>query len=130
MRSYRDISIGHKLQLIILVSCGAALLVSAAAFTLYDRTTFLRAKTKDLLATAAIIGSNSTAALTFHDAKSAQETLSALQASPHVMHACIYTSDGTVFATYTRATGAIDSCLLPPRKESRWSPGAWSCSRT
>ena len=119
MRSYRDISIRHKLQGIVLVSCGVALLVSAAAFTIYDRTTFLRAKTNDLLTSAKMIGSNSTAALIFHDSKSAQETLSALQAKPHVIHACIYDSAGNVFAKYSRATGEIGSC--PPAAQGEGS---------
>ncbi len=117
MRAYRDISIRHKLQGIVLVSCGVALLVSAAAFTLYDRTTFLRAKTNDLRTSAKMIGSNSTAALTFHDSKSAQETLSALQAIPHVMRACIYDSDGKVFAKYSRDPSEIGACPLIARGE-------------
>ncbi len=102
MRSYRDLSIRHKLQGIVIIACAVALVVASAAFTIYDRTTFLRAKARDLIASAKMIGSNSTAALTFHDSKSAQETLSALQANSHVIHACIYDSDGKVFATYSR----------------------------
>jgi len=102
MRLFRDLSIRHKLQGIVIVACGAALFVASAAFTLYDRGTFLRSKTNDLIASAKMIGSNSTAALTFHDSRSAQEILSALHAKPHVIHACIYDSDGKVFATYSR----------------------------
>ena len=102
MRLFRDLSIRHKLQGIVIVACGAALFVASAAFTLYDRSTFLRSKTNDLMASAKMIGSNSTAALTFHDSRSAQEILSALHAKPHVIHACIYDSDGKVFATYSR----------------------------
>ncbi|MGZ9226367.1 MAG: PAS domain S-box protein, partial [Anaerolineales bacterium] len=110
MHWYRDLSIRHKLQGMVLVSCGVALLVSAAAFTLYDRTTFLRAKTNDLIASARVIGSNSTAALTFQDSQSAEETLRALQARPHVIHACIYGADGKVFAKYSRAPSEIGFC--------------------
>ena len=85
-----------------MVTCGAALVVAAVIFTLYDRATFLRAKTQDLTVSATMIGSNSTAALTFRDPSSAQEILSALQAKPHVVNACIYDSDGKVFAKYSR----------------------------
>ncbi len=42
MLSYRDMSIRHKLQGIVIIACGVALLVASGAFTLYDRTTFLR----------------------------------------------------------------------------------------
>ncbi len=102
MSLFRDLSIRHKLQGIVIVACGVALVVASAAFTIYDRTTFLRAKTADLIASAKMIGSNSTAALTFHDSGSAQEILSALQAKPRVIHACIYDSAGKVFAIYSR----------------------------
>jgi PAS domain S-box-containing protein len=102
MRLFRDLSIRHKLQGIVIAACGVALVVASAAFTIYDRTTFLRAKTDDLVTSAKMISSNSTAALTFHDSGSAQEILSALQAKPHVIHACIYDSTGKVFAIYSR----------------------------
>jgi PAS domain S-box-containing protein len=112
MRLFRDLSIRHKLQGIVIVACGVALFVASAAFTIYDRTTFLRAKTDDLVASAKMIGSNSTAALTFHDSGSAQEILSALQAKPHVIHACIYDSTGKVFVIYSR--GPAQAGFSPP----------------
>jgi len=102
MQLFRDLSIRHKLQAIVITACGVALVVAAAVFTLYDRTTFLRAKTDDLIASAKMIGSNSTAALAFNDPYSARETLTALQAKPDIMNACIYNSAGKVFATYSR----------------------------
>ena len=63
-----------------------------------------------------MIGSNSTAALTFHDAKSAGEILSALHARVHVTRACIYDSDGKVFATYSRDPG--QGAFTPPQMRS------------
>jgi two-component system, sensor histidine kinase and response regulator len=117
MRSYQDMSIRHKLQAIVLAACGVALLVASAAFTIYDRTTFFRTKTEDLIASAKMIGSNSTAALTFHDSKSAREILSALQAKVHVVDACVYDSDGKVFAKYTRDSTQVGFC--PPAQSDR-----------
>ena len=55
MQLFRDLSIRHKLQAIVITACGVALVVAAAVFTLYDRTTFLRAKTDDLIASAKMI---------------------------------------------------------------------------
>jgi hypothetical protein len=43
MRSYRDISIRHKLQGIVVISCGVALFVASVIFMVYDQTTFRRA---------------------------------------------------------------------------------------
>src|SRR3984885_11293918 len=112
MRSYRDLSIRQKLQTIVMVTSAVALVVASVAFTLYDRSTFLSAKTQDLSAVATMIGSNSTAALSFGDAKSAREILSALRAKPNVINACIYDKDGRVFATYSR--DAAQSDFSPP----------------
>ena len=69
MGGYRDLSIRKKLQGIVMVTSAAALLVASVVFTLYDRSTFLFAKTQDLRASAQMVGSNSTAALSFGDAE-------------------------------------------------------------
>jgi PAS domain S-box-containing protein len=102
MNLHRNLSIRHKLQGRIMITCAVVLLVASVAFTIYDRATFLRAKTDDLIASARMIGSNSKAALTFHESKSEQEILNALRAKPHVIHAALYDSDRKVFATYSR----------------------------
>ena len=102
MRSYMDLSIRQKLQTIVMATSAAALLVASVAFALFDRSTFLRAKTQDLIVTAKMVGSNSTAALSFGDANSAGEILSSMQAKQNVINACIYTKDGRAFATYSR----------------------------
>src|ERR1700680_445899 len=112
MRWYLDLSIRHKLQAIVMVTSAVALLVASVVFTLYDRSTFLRAKTQDLSASAKMVGSNSTAALSFGDAKSAREVLAALQAKQNVIHACIYDTQGRVFASYSR--DAVYSDFSPP----------------
>ena len=119
MRWYRDISIRQKLQGMVIIAGGGALLVASAAFTIYDRTTFLQAKTNDLIASADMIGSNSTAALIFHDSKSGQEILSALKVRPHVIHACIYDSDGKVFAKYSRDPGQAEFSPPPTQRDGR-----------
>ena len=112
MRSYQDFSIRQKVQSIVMVTSGVALLVASVVFTLYDRSTFLHAKTQDLSASARMVGSNSTAALSFGDAKSGGEVLAALQAKQNVINACIYDKDGRVFAIYSR--GAAQSDFSPP----------------
>jgi len=112
-----DISIRQKLQGIVMVTCTAALLVATIVFTFYDRATSLRAKTEDLIVSAEMIGSNSTAALTFHDPGSAREILSALQAKQHVINACIYDSDGKVFAKYRRDATPVEFSPPPAQGE-------------
>src|SRR6195256_69696 len=117
MRWYQDLSIPIKLRAIVMITCGAALVVAAVLFTLYDRATFLREKAQDLIVSAKMIGSNSTAALSFHDIRLAREVLNALQAKQHVVNACIYDSDGTVFAKYSRSLAHVDFPPPPTVKE-------------
>jgi len=117
MRSYQDLSIRQKLQGIVLVTSGIALIVASVIFTLVDRSNFLTAKAQDLSASARMVGSNSTAALSFGDSKSAQEVLSALQAKKNVIHASIYDKDGKVFAKYSR--DALLGPFSPPPAQIR-----------
>jgi PAS domain S-box-containing protein len=117
MRSYMDLSIRQKLQSIVMVTSAGALLVASVVFTLYDRSTFLRAKTQDLNAAAKMVGSNSTAALSFGDAKSAKEVLAALQAKQNVINAYIYDKDGRVFASYSRDAAHRD--FSPPQAQAQ-----------
>jgi len=118
MRSYMDFSIRQKLQLIVMATSTAALLVASVVFALFDRSTFLRGNTQDLTVAARMVGSNSTAALSFGDAKSAGEILSALQAKQNVINACIYRKDGLVFASYSRDPSQGDFSPPPAQTES------------
>ncbi len=102
MSSYNDLSIRHKLQGIVMITCVVALFISVAVLTFYERATFIREKSEDLAASAKMVGTNSTAALAFRDPASAAEILAALYAKQHVTQACIYDRDGKVFATYSR----------------------------
>jgi PAS domain S-box-containing protein len=118
MRSYRDLSIKHKVQSIVMVISAVALLVATVVYTLYDRSTFLRAKTQDLDAAAQMIALNSTAAMSFGDPKSATEVLAALQAKPNVIHAAVYDKRGRVFATYSRNAAQRSSSPPPTEAEA------------
>jgi two-component system sensor histidine kinase/response regulator len=95
-------SIRQKLTRIVLVTCGVSILLACTVFAVYDLTTFRRSLARELATLAEITGANTTAALAFADARSASETLGALSAQPHIVEACIYTRDGTVFAKYVR----------------------------
>ncbi|HZV60376.1 MAG TPA: response regulator [Candidatus Eremiobacteraceae bacterium] len=104
---YSALTIRHKIQGIVMITCAVALAAATVVFTLYDRSTFLAAKTEDLVVSAQIIGANISAAITFQDPHSAGEILSALRAKKHVVNACIYDSAGKVFAKYSRDPGQI-----------------------
>jgi two-component system, sensor histidine kinase len=113
MRSHHHVSIRLKLTAIVLVTCAVAILLACGVFAVYDLTTFRSSLARELLTLAEITGSNTTAALAFGDAKSAAETLASLNAQPHIVEACVYTSSGRVLATYARS-GSAKTSLPPP----------------
>src|SRR5580698_8046434 len=93
-----DMSLRRKQTLIIMTTSLVVLLLACAAFSIYEAMTFRTTTVQNLATLADIVDDNSAAALSRHDAKSAEETLSALQAEPGIIGACIYSKSGEVFA--------------------------------
>lgn len=108
-------TIRDKLVMINLATTGAAFLLAGAIFLVNEFYSFRASLLHDLDAQAAIIGSNSAAALVFNDRKAAGETLDALAASPNVVHAFIYADDGSVFAEYRRPGAKETHHITTPR---------------
>ena len=102
MRGLGALSIRSKLTLIIISVTFVALLVACIAFITYDNYMSRVAKLQDVTTLAAVIGSNSTGALTYQDAGSAGDVLSALSSKRQISAACIYDKNGQVFAKYIR----------------------------
>lgn len=100
--THRSFSIKQKLRLIIMVTVGVALVLASLAVVGYDYWAFRTSMRNDLDVLAEIFGSNSTAALSFADQKATEEILSGLEPKRHIVGACIYSSDGDLFATYRR----------------------------
>lgn len=113
MRRFRDVPIKRKLILISMLTSSLALLLSSIAFLAYEQITFRRGMVDELSTLAEIIGDNSTAPLSFNDQGSAGQTLAALSAKPHVVSACIYTVERSLFANYFRGDEKKD-CPLEP----------------
>jgi signal transduction histidine kinase/CheY-like chemotaxis protein len=102
MFKFRHYSISKKLTGINMLVSGAALLLACSAFFAYDLYTFRVGIVGNLSTEAQILGSNTVSALVFNDPTAAKNTLSALNASPHIIHGAIYTPDGQIFAGYWR----------------------------
>jgi two-component system, sensor histidine kinase and response regulator len=119
MRSFRDISIGSQLTFLIVVISSTALLLACLAVGAYDLLDLRRSMASDLHVIAAIVGENSTAALTFNDAKAARDVLSALRSEPHIQSACIFSRDGKPFARYALLANDPGPCP-PPRPEGSY----------
>lgn len=105
MLSLRHSPISKKLTWMNILVSGAALLSACVAFFAYDQYTFREGVIRNLSAQAQIIGSNSVSAITFNDPQAAENTLSALRNVPDIIAAGITTSDGRLFAQYSRNSG-------------------------
>src|ERR1043166_4913913 len=103
MHLFESASIQRKQTLIIMLTCGVALLLACITFAGYDMFTFRQAMVRDLSTLAEIVGNNSTAALDFNDPRSVGEILSTLKAEHNLASACVYTKDGEVFSIYDNA---------------------------
>ena len=75
-----------------------ALALSCVAFFVNDVWLIRNSKSEQLSALATILGSNTTAAVEFNDAKTAAELLASLRQQPAVEFACLYDQHGKAFA--------------------------------
>ena len=111
---FKNLSINTKLNLLVIMASGVALLLSSVAFVSNDYQMIRDSKVRQLTALANVLGSNSTAALTFDDPSTAAELLSSLRVQPTIQFACLYNARGKVFAKYVR--GASPEVVPPPDK--------------
>jgi two-component system sensor histidine kinase/response regulator len=112
MLSLSKLSIKQKLLAIIMLTVGVALGLACSTLLAFEFSEHLSWIKTDLQTTAEMIGEGSTAALSFDDPKSAKELLARLKGQPRVVAACIYSSDGKVFAVYTHSPAA--PLFIPP----------------
>ncbi len=102
MRFLHNLSIKQKIILLATLTNCVAMFVAGLFLLVYDQHIVRQTMVRNLVIQADIVGSNSTAALSFRDQSAAEETLAALQAEPHIIAAGIYTGGGDIFARYVR----------------------------
>ncbi len=95
-----NLPIRRKLTLIILLTSTIALLLVTVAMAVYGIGKFRQTLVRELSTEAEIVAFNSAAALAFSDAEAAHEILTALQAQPGIVHACLFDRDGKVFSEF------------------------------
>jgi two-component system sensor histidine kinase/response regulator len=122
MLSLKDVSIKRKLVSISMFASTAAVLCAAGLFMSYEAVHLNDSITAKVSTLAEVIGNNCTAALSFSDPKSAEETLKALRAERYIISAAIYKADGELFAGYTR--GNIESFGRQPSGKESLAPEA------
>lgn len=107
---FTHLPIQRKLMAIILLTSGAVVLFTCAAFFTYELLTFRRSAVNQLSTLGQIIAANSTAALAFDNQEDAQEILSALRVEKHVVAAALYDRQGRLFSKYP---ANLDVAILP-----------------
>jgi signal transduction histidine kinase/DNA-binding response OmpR family regulator len=127
----RDLPIRRKLMLMNTIVSGVALIVACSGFAAYDYITFRHHMVTEWMASADLIGSSCTAALSFGDHDAARESLSCIRDKPGFVDACIADAQGNCFATYSRAgAGTSYSMLERPANSFEFLPDALIVSRT
>ena len=89
----RRLTVAGKLKLIIMCVTGASLLAASIATAGYDIWTLRSLMVRNLSILAELMGSNSTASLSFQDADVAAEVLRSLRAHPHITRAATFTPE-------------------------------------
>ncbi len=108
---FRDLSIRGKLALLIMTASAFAVILACVGFAIYERQRFHTDIADELATLADTLGANTAASLAFNDQKSAEQTLAALRTEQHVLGACLYDTQGRVFAVYRRGDAEF---AMPP----------------
>ncbi len=120
---FRNLSLARKLVALNVAVAGVVLTAGSATLFSYE-VRFARAKlVDDVRLLAAVVGTNSTAAIAFRDASAARVTLASAARDPHVRTAAILLTDGHVFARFDRDSKADAAPIAPkPAAETgdRW----------
>src|SRR5437868_11762208 len=119
-RYVRDLRMGRKLQLIVLATLCAALLPAFGAILLDDWLASRQSARDDLETLAQILADNSTAALSFSDARVATELLAALHDKPAIVSAFFYSASGEPVAAYQRDAESLRHAPPSPLRKGSW----------
>ena len=113
MRAFRDLPIGRKVTLLILLASVVALSLATVAAVLYEVSTIEPRVQAELESQADLLRANTEAALAFDDREAAEENLATLRARPEVEAGALYDAGGDLFAAYRRS--ADFHLMLPQR---------------
>ncbi len=113
MISLRNISIKHKLTVIILLVTGFVLLLTSTTFVAYDRINYKYEIVRFIDNVAEVIAINCTAAIAFNNPADAEEILSSLATLPFIMSTTVYANDGSAFVFYAK-DDSLSSYQPPP----------------
>lgn len=113
MNKFRDLSIRHKLIVILFFVAVFSVVTGFGVHVTQDVSTFKSDLAESARAMARIISDYCVVDLTFEDSIEARKTLSKLSSDPIVERACVYDNSGKLFAAYTKESE--DPCPLAPQ---------------
>lgn len=123
VKTFRDLGIQRKLQLMTLVICGAVLLIAIASLFAFQVLTFRSNFQRDMTTLAVIIANNSAAAMAFKDEQAASEVIGALSAKPTIVAATLASPDGTFFSAFGRREDRTSLSRFPTAGTARFEHG-------
>jgi signal transduction histidine kinase/DNA-binding response OmpR family regulator/HPt (histidine-containing phosphotransfer) domain-containing protein len=109
------LSLARKLTVLGVLTSAVSLVIAMTAVLAWDLSSARTRLVRDTGMLADVIGSNSTAAVAFGDAKAATEIIRALSVNDSIVSAAIWTKDGTELARFRRADTPIVRRQLPER---------------
>ncbi len=119
MSSSKTLTIAQKLRNMILVVTGGALLLSSVIYLAIEFYSYRQILIERAEVLAHFISTNSTAALSFGDRKTASRLLRSLQFEPSVDYAALYQADGELFAEYAGEMISAGDIRLTARNRVR-----------
>src|SRR6266403_4414899 len=101
--AFQDLPIRRKVTAVIMLTSITALLITAAAFMVYDAISYRGLLAHDLSIISSIIADNSSGVLAFPNEPEAEAILARLRAEPHIVAAALYNEKGELFVHYPKA---------------------------
>ncbi len=108
------LTLKRKIMMVIMVTSSLTLLLTSAVFIAYNVVSARDTTVQELNMLGRIIGSRSTAALSFNDQVMAAENLASFAAKTSIISSCIYDADKGVFASYRRDETMKEICPEEP----------------
>jgi signal transduction histidine kinase/DNA-binding response OmpR family regulator len=119
------LSLARKLTLIGVLTSVVSLVVAVTVVLVWDLSSARTRLVRDTGMLADVIGSNSTAAIAFGDAKAASEIIRALSVNESIVSAAIWTTEGTQLARFSRAPSnpgrALPAAAFDIEPNHQWS---------
>src|SRR3979409_1853368 len=122
--AFKDTPIKRKLTTLFLLTSGAVVLLTCAAYFAFEYLTFRQTILGQLSTLGKVIAAHSTAAVALCNERDAGEILAALKAERHIVAAGLYDRDGKLFSRYP-ATLSVDAFPAAPEQDGYRFDGSY-----